>query len=62
MVLVGEQPGHEEDGQRRPFVVPAGKLLARALADAGIKCDEGYVTNVVKHFKFEECGRRRLHK
>jgi uracil-DNA glycosylase len=62
MVLVGEQPGDEEDRQKRPFVGPAGKLLDRALADAGINREEVYVTNAVKHFKFEERGRRRLHK
>jgi len=62
MVLVGEQPGDEEDRQKRPFVGPAGKLLDRALADAGISREEVYVTNAVKHFKFEERGKRRLHK
>jgi len=62
IVLVGEQPGDEEDRQKRPFVGPAGKLLDRALADAGISREEVYVTNAVKHFKFEERGKRRLHK
>jgi DNA polymerase len=62
IILVGEQPGDEEDRQKRPFVGPAGKLLDRALADAGINRDEVYVTNAVKHFKFEERGKRRLHK
>jgi DNA polymerase len=58
---VGEQPGNEEDVQGRPFVGPAGKLLDRALADAGIPRDDVYVTNVVKHFKFEQRGKRRIH-
>jgi uracil-DNA glycosylase family protein len=62
IVLIGEQPGDEEDRQKRPFVGPAGKLLDRALADAGINREEVYVTNAVKHFKFEERGKRRLHK
>jgi uracil-DNA glycosylase family protein len=61
VVLVGEQPGHEEDLAGRPFVGPAGKLLDAALAAAGIARDETYVTNVVKHFKWEPKGRRRLH-
>ena len=62
VVLVGEQPGGEEDKQGRPFVGPAGKLLKRALADAGIELEQVYITNAVKHFKFEERGRRRIHK
>ena len=62
VVLVGEQPGHEEDKQGRPFVGPAGKLLRRALADAGIDPEHAYLTNAVKHFKFEERGKRRIHK
>jgi DNA polymerase len=57
VVLVGEQPGNEEDLQGHPFVGPAGGILDRALADAAT-----YVTNVVKHFRFEERGKRRLHK
>ena len=61
-MLVGEQPGDEEDRQGRPFVGPAGKLLNRALDDAGIDRSRVYVTNAVKHFKFEERGKRRLHK
>lgn len=62
IVLVGEQPGDEEDRQGHPFVGPAGKLLHRALHDAGIDDSEVYVTNAVKHFKFEERGKRRIHK
>jgi uracil-DNA glycosylase len=62
IVLIGEQPGNEEDLQGRPFVGPAGKLLNRALEDAGIERSEVYVTNAVKHFKFEERGKRRIHK
>ncbi len=62
IVLVGEQPGHEEDKQGRPFVGPAGKLLRRALAEAGIEPERAYLTNAVKHFKFEERGKRRIHK
>lgn len=62
VVLVGEQPGDEEDRQGRPFVGPAGHLLKRALADAGIEPEQVYITNAVKHFKFEERGKRRIHK
>jgi DNA polymerase len=62
IVLVGEQPGDQENLQGRPFVGPAGTLLDRALADASIDRADAYVTNVVKHFKFEERGKRRLHK
>jgi len=62
LMLVGEQPGNEEDTQGHPFVGPAGKLLDSTLSDAGIDRDEVYVTNAVKHFKFEERGKRRLHK
>jgi uracil-DNA glycosylase family protein len=62
IMLIGEQPGNEEDLQGHPFVGPAGRLLDRALADAGIARDVVYVTNVVKHFKFEERGKRRIHK
>jgi len=62
IVLVGEQPGDEEDLQGHPFVGPAGKLLNKALDDAGIDRAIVYVTNAVKHFKFEERGKRRLHK
>lgn len=60
-MLVGEQPGHEEDLAGRPFVGPAGKLLDRALGDAGIAREKVYVTNVVKHFKWEPRGPRRIH-
>jgi len=62
MMLVGEQPGNEEDLSGHPFVGPAGKLLDRALADAGIDRTLVYVTNVVKHFKWEPRGKRRIHK
>jgi DNA polymerase len=61
VVFVGEQPGHEEDLAGRPFVGPAGKLLDRALAEAGIDRAAVYVTNVVKHFKWEARGKRRIH-
>jgi DNA polymerase len=62
VMLVGEQPGDKEDLAGKPFVGPAGKLLDRALADAGIPRNETFVTNAVKHFKFEPRGKRRLHK
>jgi DNA polymerase len=61
IVFIGEQPGDEEDRRGRPFVGPAGRLLDRALADAGIDRSKVYVTNAVKHFKFEERGKRRIH-
>jgi DNA polymerase len=61
LVLVGEQPGDREDRAGRPFVGPAGRLLDEALATAGIARERAYVTNVVKHFKFEERGKRRIH-
>jgi DNA polymerase len=61
VVLVGEQPGHEEDVTGRPFVGPAGRLLDRALEAAAIPRDGVYVTNVVKHFKWEPRGKRRIH-
>ena len=61
LAFVGEQPGDVEDRQGRPFVGPAGKLLDRALAQAGIDRDAVYVTNAVKHFKFEQRGKRRMH-
>jgi uracil-DNA glycosylase len=61
VMLVGEQPGDREDRAGRPFVGPAGKELDLALESAGIARDEAYVTNVVKHFKFEERGGRRIH-
>ena len=59
--MVGEQPGDKEDLSGRPFVGPAGKLLDRALDDAGIDRDKVYVTNVVKHFKWRPRGKRRIH-
>jgi DNA polymerase len=62
LFFIGEQPGNEEDLKGAPFVGPAGKLFDRALAEAGIQRTEVYVTNVVKHFKFEERGKRRIHK
>src|SRR5499426_2326427 len=61
MVLVGEQPGNEEDLAGKPFVGPAGRLLDEALAAAGIDRAAVYVTNVVKHFKWEPRGKRRIH-
>jgi DNA polymerase len=61
LVLVGEQPGDSEDVAGRPFVGPAGRLLDRALEGAGIDRRRVYVTNVVKHFKWEPRGKRRLH-
>ena len=63
MVLVGEQPGHEEDLAGRPFVGPAGRLLDRALAQAGLDRRQVYVTNAVKHFKWKAVpgGKRRIH-
>jgi DNA polymerase len=62
VMFVGEQPGNDEDLSGHPFVGPAGKLLDRALADAGISRADAYVTNVVKHFKWEPRGKRRIHK
>ena len=61
IVMVGEQPGDREDRAGRPFVGPAGQLLDRALAGAGIERGEVYVTNAVKHFKWKPVGKRRLH-
>jgi uracil-DNA glycosylase family protein len=61
LMLVGEQPGDKEDRAGRPFVGPAGKELDRGLEAAGIPRDDAYLTNVVKHFKFEERGNRRIH-
>ena len=60
--MVGEQPGDQEDLQGKPFVGPAGKLLDRAMEDAGIDRTKVYVTNAVKHFKFEPRGKKRIHK
>jgi uracil-DNA glycosylase family protein len=61
LMLVGEQPGDEEDRRGQPFVGPAGVLLDRALEEAGLARADVYVTNAVKHFKFVERGKRRLH-
>jgi uracil-DNA glycosylase len=61
VMLVGEQPGDKEDRAGRPFVGPADKELDRGLEAAGIQRDDAYLTNVVKHFKFEERGNRRIH-
>lgn len=61
IAFVGEQPGDQEDLQGRPFVGPAGQLLSRALREAGIDRDRAYLTNAVKHFKFEQRGKRRIH-
>jgi DNA polymerase len=62
LMLIGEQPGDQEDLQGRPFVGPAGKVLDRALEAAGLERSEVYITNAVKHFKNEPRGKRRLHK
>ncbi len=62
VLFVGEQPGNEEDLSGKPFVGPAGRLLDDALAEAGIDRAQTYVTNVVKHFKWEPRGKRRIHK
>ena len=61
MVLVGEAPGDQEDKQGRPFVGPAGRVLDRALDEAGIDRADVYLTNAVKHFKWTERGKRRIH-
>jgi DNA polymerase len=62
IMMVGEEPGDQEDRQGRPFVGPAGRILDRAIVDAGIERKQVFVTNAVKHFKFELRGKRRLHK
>jgi len=62
IILIGEQPGNEEDVKGEPFVGPAGKLLDKALIEVGIDRSEIYVTNAVKHFKWEPRGKRRIHK
>jgi DNA polymerase len=62
LMLVGEQPGDQEDLTGHPFVGPAGRLLDRAFTEAGIDRSSVYVTNVVKHFKWEPRGKRRIHK
>lgn len=61
LLLIGEQPGDAEDRAGHPFVGPAGQLLDRALAEAGIERSQAYVTNAVKHFKWEPRGKRRIH-
>lgn len=61
-MLLGEQPGDQEDLAGKPFVGPAGRILDRALEEAGIDRDRVYVTNTVKHFKWEPRGKRRIHK
>ena len=60
-MFLGEQPGDQEDLSGKPFVGPSGKLLDRALEEAGIRRDDIYVTNAVKHFKWEPRGKRRIH-
>jgi len=62
VLFIGEQPGNDEDLQGRPFVGPAGRLLDQALEETGIDRRQTYVTNVVKHFKWEPRGKRRIHK
>lgn len=62
VLFIGEQPGNDEDLQGKPFVGPAGRLLDQALEQAGIDRSQTYVTNVVKHFKWEPRGKRRIHK
>jgi DNA polymerase len=62
LMLVGEQPGDEEDQQGKPFVGPAGKLLRRLVSEAGIAPSDFYLTNAVKHFSWEPRGKRRIHK
>ena len=61
LMFIGEQPGDQEDRQGKPFVGPAGALLVKALDDAGIPRDQVYLTNAVKHFKWEPRGKRRIH-
>ncbi|MFO1047602.1 MAG: UdgX family uracil-DNA binding protein [Geminicoccaceae bacterium] len=61
ILFVGEQPGDQEDLRGRPFVGPAGQLFERALGEAGIEREAVYLTNAVKHFKFEPRGKRRIH-
>jgi DNA polymerase len=61
IAFVGEQPGDQEDRRGRPFVGPAGQLLDRAMSDAGIDRHSVYVTNAIKHFKYEQRGKRRIH-
>jgi DNA polymerase len=61
VVMVGEQPGDEEDRRGHPFVGPSGRLLSKAMQEAGLDREKIYVTNAVKHFKFVERGKRRIH-
>ncbi len=61
VVMVGEQPGDEEDRKGHPFVGPSGRLLTRAMQETGLDRERIYVTNAVKHFKFVERGKRRIH-
>jgi DNA polymerase len=61
VMFIGEQPGDKEDLEGKPFIGPAGRLLDRALVEAGIDRDEVYVTNTVKHFKWRPAGKRRIH-
>src|SRR4030095_5271592 len=61
VMFVGEQPGNDEDLAGRPFVGPAGRILAQALEQAGIDRRPAYITNAVKHFKWEPRGKRRIH-
>jgi uracil-DNA glycosylase len=62
LMMVGEQPGDKEDLEGKPFVGPAGRMLDRAIVEAGLDRRKVFVTNAVKHFKFEQRGKRRLHK
>jgi DNA polymerase len=62
VIMIGEMPGDQEDQQGHPFVGPAGRLLDEAIAEAGLDRDDVYVTNAVKHFRWEPRGKRRLHK
>src|SRR5271163_2899336 len=62
IMIVGEQPGDQEDRAGRPFVGPAGRVLDQAMAESGLDRATVYLTNVVKHFKFQQRGKRRLHK
>ena len=62
LMMVGEQPGNDEDLDGHPFVGPAGRMLHRAIAEAGLDRAQIFVTNAVKHFKFQQRGKRRLHK
>jgi uracil-DNA glycosylase family protein len=62
VMMIGEMPGDQEDQQGHPFVGPAGRLLDEAIAEAGLDRDEVYITNAVKHFRWEPRGKRRLHK